>query len=320
MSRTATGLPLAIVSAATFATSGSFASSLLDTGWSPGAAVLARIATAALVLTGPAIYALRGRWGLLRRALPGIAAFGLVAVAGCQFFFFNALEHLSVGVALLMEYLGVVLVVGWMWLRHRKRPSVMTAVGCVVSIGGLLLVLNVVGGAHVSPVGLLWGLAAAVGLATYFVISSRNEANVPPIAVAWGGMVIGALALALLGRVGAIPMHARRTDVQLAGHEMSWVVPVLGLAVVAAAVAYLAGIAATRRLGATVASFVGLTEVLFAALFAWVVLDQAPTGLQAMGGVVVLGGIVLVRAGELRRDEAPQLPPASQPAEAVSAA
>src|SRR5262249_653807 len=137
------------------------------------------------------LYALRGRWGQIRHALPGIAAFGLVAVAGCQLFFFNALQHLSVGVALLMEYLGVVLVVGWMWLRHRKQPGVMTAVGCVVSIGGLLLVLDVFGGAHVSPVGLLWGLAAAVGLATYFVISSRTEENVPPIAVAWGGMVIG---------------------------------------------------------------------------------------------------------------------------------
>ena len=74
--------------------------------------------------------------------------------------------------------------------------------------------------------------------------------------------------------------------------------PVLGLALVAAAVAYPAGIAAARRLGARVASFVGLAEVLFAVLFAWLLLDQRPSLLQGVGGVVVLVGIALVRADE----------------------
>ena len=79
---------------------------------------------------------------------------------------------------------------------------------------------------------------------------------------------------------------------------MSWVVPVVGLSLVAAAIAYASGIAATRLLGARVASFVGLTEVLFAVLIAWVLLGQAPGAVQAVGGVVVLAGIALVRVGD----------------------
>jgi drug/metabolite transporter (DMT)-like permease len=75
-------------------------------------------------------------------------------------------------------------------------------------------------------------------------------------------------------------------------------VPILGLSVVAAAIAYASGIGAARRLGARLASFVGLAEVLFAVLIAWLLLDQRPTALQAIGGVVVLGGIALVRAAE----------------------
>lgn len=58
---TASGLALALVSAAAFGTSGSFAASLLDAGWSPGAAVTARIGVAALVLTVPALIQLRER-------------------------------------------------------------------------------------------------------------------------------------------------------------------------------------------------------------------------------------------------------------------
>jgi drug/metabolite transporter (DMT)-like permease len=294
------GLPFAIAASAMFGTSGSFASSLMDAGWTPAAAVTARITTAAVVLTVPALLSARGRWAAVRRGLPLIVAFGLVAVGGCQLFFFTAVKHLSVSVALLMEYLGVVLVVGWMWLRHGKRPSRLTLAGSLLAISGLVLVLDVFGGAHVDLTGVLWGAAAAVGLAVFFVISAHGDADVPPLFVAWGGMVAGAALLWVLGAVGAVRLTAVWADVEFAHERVTWVVPVLGVAVVAGVLAYTTSIAATRMLGATVSSFVGLTEVLFAALFAWLLLGERPTLTQALGGVVVLGGIVLVRAGELR--------------------
>ena len=76
------GLALAVLSAATFGTSGTFASALIRAGWSPAAAVIVRIAVSALILTVPALIQLRGRWGLLRRAAPRVAVYGLLAVAG----------------------------------------------------------------------------------------------------------------------------------------------------------------------------------------------------------------------------------------------
>jgi drug/metabolite transporter (DMT)-like permease len=311
------GLPIAIGASAMFGTSGSFASSLMDAGWTPGAAVTARVSTAALLLTVPALVAARGRWAAVRRGLPLILAFGAIAVGGCQLFFFNAVEHLSVSVALLLEYLGVVLVVGWMWLRHGRRPSRLTLAGAIVAIAGLILVLNVFGGAQVDLVGVLWGAAAAVGLAVFYVISAHSSDDVPPLVVAWGGMVVGAVLLWLLGALGAVDFHARWADVTFAQHRMSWAVPVLGLAVIAGALAYTASIAATRMLGATVSSFVGLAEVLFAAMFAWLFVAERPSLTQALGGVVVLAGIVLVRAGEVR---AAQSEPHPAPALELAAA
>src|SRR6266700_1169255 len=157
-----TGLALAVLSAATFGTSGTFASSLIGAGWSPAAAVLARVALAAVLLTVPAVAQLRGQWALLRRGAGMMAAYGLVAVAGCQLFFFNAVERLPVGVALLLEYLGAVLVVAWMWLRHGQRPRRLTVTGAVTAIAGLVMVLNLAGQARINPAGLMWGLLAAV--------------------------------------------------------------------------------------------------------------------------------------------------------------
>jgi MYXO-CTERM domain-containing protein len=69
----------------------------------------------------------------------------------------------------------------------------------------------------------------------------------------------------------------------------------LALILVSAVFAYLAGIVAVRRLGSSVASFVGLTEVIFAVTFAFVLLGQRPSPIQLVGGALVLAGIALVQ-------------------------
>jgi drug/metabolite transporter (DMT)-like permease len=294
------GLGLALLSAATFSTSGSFARALDEAGWSPGAAVAVRIAVAAVVLAPAGAVALRGRWAVLRRGGRLVVVYGLVAVAGCQVFFFNAVRYLPVGVAVLIEYLGTVLVVGWLWLRHGNRPRPLTVAGSVLALVGLALVLDVVGGASLSAVGVLWALAAAVGLAGYFVLSAGDGADLPPVAMASAGMGVGAVALLGLGAVRAVPMHATFGSVEVAGHRTSWLVPVLGLSLVAAAVAYSAGIGAARRLGAKLAAFIGLTEVLFAVLVAWLLLGELPTAVQFAGGALIVAGVAAVRLDELR--------------------
>ncbi|RIJ70632.1 EamA/RhaT family transporter [Nakamurella silvestris] len=308
-----TGFVLALLAAATFGTSGSFARSLIDAGWSPGAAVTARITIAALVLAIPAVLTLRGRWHLLRRNLLMMAVYGFVAVAGSQVFYFNAVQHLSVGVALLLEYMGIVLIVGWLWLRTGVAPRRLTIAGSVLALLGLVLVIDLLGDTKLDMVGVLWGLGAAVGLAVYFILSAKSDPELPPLAMAGGGMTFGAITLLVLGAVGALPMAANTHDVTLAGHQVSWLVPVIGLSVIAAAFAYIAGIAAARILGSKLSSFVGLTEVLFAVLFAWIFLGQLPTAVQLLGGLLIIAGVALVRVDELREPELPTLPATAHP-------
>jgi drug/metabolite transporter (DMT)-like permease len=294
------GLMLALVSAATFGTSGSFARSLIEAGWSAEAAVAARVGIAALLLAVPTVLALRGRWHVLRRNLRLIGLFGLLAVAGAQVGFFNAVRYLPIGVALLLEYLGIILVVVWMWLVHGQRPRRLTVAGSVAALLGLVLVLDLTGGGRIDPVGVLFGLGAGVGLATYFVLSSRVDPELPSVAVASSGMAVGGLVLLTLGAVGALPLHATFGAVDFAGFRTSWLVPIVGLSLVAAAISYIAGIGAARILGARLASFVGLTEVIFAVLIAWLVLGELPTAVQLLGGALIVAGVALVRVDEMR--------------------
>ncbi|MGZ4454104.1 MAG: hypothetical protein ACXVWX_14395, partial [Nocardioides sp.] len=61
---------------------------------------------------------------------------------------------------------------------------------------------------------------------------------------------------------------------------------------------YAAGIVAGRLLGARLASFVALMEVVSSALFAWLLLDELPVGVQVVGGLLILAGVVAVKLGE----------------------
>jgi drug/metabolite transporter (DMT)-like permease len=306
----AAGLVLALLSAAAFGTSGSLAGSLIAIGWTPGAAVIARVLVAAVVLTVPAVVTMRGRWSLLRGGVPTMLVYGIVAVAGAQFAFFNAISHLSVGVALLLEYQGTVAVVAWLWLRHGRRPRPLVLAGSVVALAGLTLVLDVLGGFRLDGIGVLWGLVAAVGLATYYVLAGDDAQPLPPLALSCAGLWVGGVVMLGAVAAGLVPFRTAIAPVQLAGQRVSWLVPALGLALVAAAFAYVIGMLGARLLGATLASFVGLSEVLFAVLFAWLFIGQAPTVLQGVGGVVVVAGVALVRLGELRAPAAdrPALP------------
>ena len=196
----------------------------------------ARVGIAAAVLTVPALRQLRGRWHLLRAQRNVVLAYGLIAVAACQVCYFNAVDRLSVGVALLLEYLGIIVIVLWLWVRHGQRPRPLTIAGSASAIGGLFLVLDVVGGAHVDVVGVLWGLCAALGLALFFVLSSRSDDALPPLAMAWAGLAVGAVALASWAPAASPPCAPTTGDVSFAGHRTSWLVPVLGLSLVAAVV------------------------------------------------------------------------------------
>jgi drug/metabolite transporter (DMT)-like permease len=296
--RALSGLAFAVLSAASFGLSGALARGLLDTGWTPGAVSLLRIAIAAVVVLPFGAVAMRGRWHLLRRHARTVAVYGVVAVAVPQFSYFSAVAHMPVAPALLIEFTAPAAVVVFLWLRHGERPGRVTVAGAVVAALGLLLVLDVLSGADLSLVGVAWAMLAMVGCATYFLMSGDDTNTLPPIALAAGGMLVAALALALLGLVGLLDMRAESVDVDLAEASVPWWVPIVLLGVVTAAVSYVAGIAAIRRLGSRLASFVALLEVVSGVLWAWFLLDELPQAVQLLGGVLILAGVVGVKLGE----------------------
>lgn len=309
------GLGWAVLSAASFGLSGSLARSLLDIGWSPGAVVLARIGGAFLALLVPCLLLLRRTERPTTRQTGRVLAYGVVAVALAQLCYFSAVQYLSVATALLLEYLAPVLLIGWQWWRSRHRPTRPVFLGAFIAMVGMVLVLDVAHGLTLDPIGVFWGLGAAVCLCAYFLLSDHGGSDSPvsPLLMTTAGTGIGAAVVLAAGGIGLLPLSFHRRDTTLAQFAVAWWVPVLLLVLVTASLAYLTGIVAVRSLGSSIASFVSLSEVIFAVAFAAVLLGQHPGLAQLAGGVLVLTGIAIVQ----RPGRVPQAAPLDDVPEAA---
>ncbi|MCU1677790.1 MAG: EamA family transporter [Frankiales bacterium] len=298
--RTASGLTLGLSAAVSFALSGPLAKGLLAAGWTPAAAVTARVLIGAAVLAVPAVVALRGRWHVLRQNAGLLFVYGLIAVAGCQLAYFNAVERMQVGVALLIEFTAPAAVVAWLWLRHAQRPGRLTVAGALTALIGLGLVLDLVSGAELDGIGVVWALASMVCAAFYWIASADDETGLPGLVLAAGGLLLGGLTLLVAGLAGILPFTATRGDVELQDVTLPWWAALAVLGAATAALPYVLGIAGSRLMGSRLASFVGLAEAVAGVVFAWLLLGETPRSIQVLGGVFILGGVVLVRLGEPR--------------------
>ncbi|WP_431219804.1 EamA family transporter [Leifsonia xyli] len=290
------GFLIAVLAAASFGMSGAFIKPLLESGWSPVAAVTARAAIGGLVLLPFALFSVRGRWDAVRRGRWRLLGMALVGVAGTQVLYFAAIQRIPVSTGILVEYLAPVLLVAVVWARTRRAPRAVVLAGSTVAVAGLVLVVSPGGGGAPDPLGLLLAVLAMVGCAAFYIIAARPSDGLPPVALASGGLLIGAVALALVGATGLLPVTVSFADVALFGTATPWWVPLLVVGVIATAVAYASSITATELLGSRLASFTGLLEVVAATLYAWLLLGERLDAMQLLGGLLILGGIALVRA------------------------
>lgn len=293
---TSRGLIIGVLASLTFATSGAFIKPLLESGWSPAAAVTLRAGIGAIVLMPFALVALRGRWDSVWRARWRILGMGLIGVAGTQLVYFASLQRIPVSTALLIEYLAPLLLVGFVWVTTRRAPKAVVLIGSAVAIGGLVLVIGPGAIGATDGLGLFFAGLAAVGCAIYYVIAARPSDGLPPVAFAAFGLLLGSLLLGIVGVVGLVPFTMEFADVAMFGTEVTWWTPLLIVGVIGTAFAYVASIAASELLGSRLMSFVGLLEVVFASIFAWLLLGEALGLLQLLGGAAILAGIALVRS------------------------
>jgi drug/metabolite transporter (DMT)-like permease len=142
----------------------------------------------------------------------------------------------------------------------------------------------------------VYAFGATVGCAIYFVVAARDPRGLPPIALASFGLLLGGLTLLGLAGMHLLTVTVSYAPVAMFGADLPWWMLIALIAVIPTAFAYVAGISGAQLVGSQIASFVGLLEVVFASVLAWVLLGQSLTPIQLVGGAVLIGGIIAVRS------------------------
>nr|WP_276544040.1 DMT family transporter [Brevibacterium luteolum] len=154
-------------------------------------------------------------------------------------------------------------------------------------------------GAQLHLGSVLLALGAAVCLACYFLDSAKAEMPVPPIALVGFGMFVGAAAVGVYAFAGPRAQQLTTAPMSLGSVPVTWW-QAIALIVLVTAGAYVTAAFGIRMIGATVASFVNLIEVPFSVVIAWAVLAELPVYAQAVGGLLLLAGVVFIKIGERR--------------------
>jgi drug/metabolite transporter (DMT)-like permease len=293
------GLGLAFLSAVAFGGSGVAAKPLIEAGFAPLQVVWMRVAGAALVLLPVAL-----RHRALPRVRPGLLlGFGVLGVAGCQALYFVAISRIPVGVAILVEYLGPALLLGWIRFVQRRQVSRAAAVGVLLAVAGMACVVEVWSGLAFDPLGLLCAFGAACCQVAYFVLADHGTSggDAPdPVAVIAYGLVIGTLVLTAVARPWRIAFAALTQQAALGEREVPAVLLLGWVVLVATVVAYLAGVMAVRRLTPQVAGVVACIEAVVGTVLAWVLLGEHLGPAQIVGGALVLGGAFVAQTAAAR--------------------
>jgi drug/metabolite transporter (DMT)-like permease len=298
VARPAVGYGLTVLAAAFFSVNGTVSTLALHAGIAPTRLTALRCTGAAIGLLAVLAVAAPGRLRLSARDVPFLAVFGIVGVALTQYLYYVAIGRLPVGIALVFEMTAPVLIALYVRLVRREpvRRRLWTAL--LLSLFGLVFVAQVwEGGGSLDPLGVAAALAAAVCLATYYLMGERGAAGRDPVALTCWSFVAAAVFWAVAApwwqfHAGVL---AERVPVALGDLRVPLWVLVAWIVVLGAIVPFWLSLAALRHLSPTSAGLVATIEPVFASVIAWIWLGQVLTGWQVVGGVVVLAGIGLAQ-------------------------
>ncbi len=300
-----TGYALYLSAALLFALNGTVAKSILLTGIDPARLSQLRVTGAFLVLL--VFVALRNPTALrlTKKEIPMLIAYGILGVAGTQYLYFVSLTYLPVSIALLIEFTAPLMIALWFrfaWKEPTKK-SVWVALG--IALAGLALVAQVWLGFALNAVGVLAALAAAVSLSIFYILGDKQlrVANPrDPVSLTMWGFAAASLFWLVTQPWWAFPWGALSGNSEpLSDANISFPIWVMAISMIllGTVIPFSLALASMKHLRASQASTVGLTEPLFATLIAWILLGEALSATQIIGGVFILLGVFIAERARL---------------------
>jgi drug/metabolite transporter (DMT)-like permease len=297
--RAGLGYLMVAVAATLFAVNGTVSKVVLGSGLSSLELTQIRSGGAALGFLVFLLLFARRRLRVSRRELLFLAVFGITGVAFVQWLYFVAIEHLPVGIALLIQFTGPLLVALFARFVYHERIRRRVWLALAFCLTGLAVVVEAWAGIAFSTVGITAASGAAFALAAYVLMAERERRHRDPASLSFYGFLFAALFWAIVQPLWEFPWDALGDTVSLQGNLAEHTAPVWLLVtfvvLVGTMITFSLLTGALRHIPATRASIVGTLEPVVATVVAWLWLGESFGAAQLVGGAVVLAGILLAQ-------------------------
>ena len=240
------------------------------------------------------------------KMLPKLFVLGVIGVGMLQWTYSMSLVRLPVGIALLIEYTAVLWVPIVALVLFKEKVSKVIWLGAALVIGGLAVVAQI-WDSQLDPFGMLLAFGAAISLTIYFITGERIQRVMPTSVVLAYGMFFATLFFLPLSNFGSFDFSIISSRLDLSGNLAGIEVPMWGaliwLGVLGSFVPMAFSYLALRHLSATVVGIIATSETVLAFGFALAWLGELITLTQALGGIVVVIGILIAQTARKQSNE-----------------
>jgi drug/metabolite transporter (DMT)-like permease len=216
------------------------------------------------------------------RSLVALALMGGVGYVGQAWCYFSSLAYASAGLTALLLYVFPAIVAVIHALLTRRMLSPVRAIALLLALIGTALTIG--DNLHGTPLGVIFGLAAALIYAIYIVVGERVTAGIGAIPAA---------SVILLGSAASSSVVSLVRGFSAPSTPAAWgaIIAIAMLSTVMAIAAFFAGLS---RLGAPDASTLSTLEPLATIVLAAIFLGEQISAIQMLGGATILCAVVLL--------------------------
>ena len=302
ISRTLSGTLLVAGAATLWGINGTVSLVVMDAGLSPSRLVEARITCAALILLIWVLVRERGALRLTGRELVAYASFGVIGLVGVQWFYYEAINRIPIGVSLVIEYSAPLLVALWVRFVWGRHLPLFGWLAIPIALLGLALVLGVGSGSFnsIAKIGIVWSVAASLCYAYYALHAERLTRQRSAVAVLAIGLAMGSIALAIALPWWSFPWHVLTVTASTAPIAVATWVWLLFVVIFGTVLPFAMLLSGVRRVGADGATVTAMLEPIIASAVAWMFLSQALSLPQMLGGVIVLSAVTVAQVSRAR--------------------
>jgi drug/metabolite transporter (DMT)-like permease len=252
---------------------------------------------AGLILLAFAIIKGKDQLRARKEEIKDLILFGIIGVAAVTSFYFFAIKYLFVSVALIIEFTASIWIALYLKFVKKKHISPIMWLGIACAFFGLILVSQIWSGSTLHPLGVAVAFADAFALSYYFITAERLTQTRSSLSLMTWGIGVAAIFWAIILPWWSFPFEYLTDSYSLSGNLSGYNAPgwalLLWIIIIGTVIPYLLTVTGIRELSAGTSSVIGMIEPIFAGVIAWIILNEALSGIQLVGCAVVLFGIYL---------------------------